>query len=89
MVFITKSAARPAVGLSRPAAASGLDTIAILMIKLAPGRSKFYKLERYDKNNGPLGAVMVFRSLVYQVHFKHVIKYITWKLSSLTIHKTF
>ncbi len=39
-------------------AAKTLDTAAILMVKLAPGRSKLYNLERYGKNNGPLGAVI-------------------------------
>jgi hypothetical protein len=79
---------RPAAGVSRPAAAFSLDTPQFYMIKLAPGRSKFYNLERYDKNNGPKRAVMVFRTLVYQIHFKHVINYITWKLGSFAIHIT-
>jgi hypothetical protein len=62
MVFITILATRPVVGRSRPAAAFGLDTSTILMLKLAPGRSKFYNLERYGKNNGPLGAVIGSKS---------------------------
>ena len=43
--FYNKISNRPAADPSRPVAMKTLDTVAILMVKLAPGCSKLYNLE--------------------------------------------
>ena len=39
-----------------------------------------------EKITAPAEAAIISRTLVYQVHFKHVIDYITWKLGGLAKH---